>query len=286
MFQGLKRKSPVEKVIYCMVSLLFLIIAASYIYILVWTFLSSVKTHTEIILDPFSLPKKWQWTNYLELGDLFHVNGHSFWEMTFNSMWFSIVGSLLTHIVTLIFAYTCTKYIFPGSKTIYTIILIMLSLPIYGSAGANYVLIRKLGLLDSYAHVLLSLSGFSVYFLYYRAYFKNLSNTYAEAAFIDGAGDFQVCFRVMLPQAKPIFAACFLTTWLASWNSYESTLVYLPNLPTLPVGIYQFNSEMIYRARLDILFAACLVVSIPALIIFIAFNKTLTENVSVGGIKG
>ena len=117
-------------------------------------------------------------------------------------------------------------------------------------------------------------------------FFRNLSWTYAEAAKMDGADPFQIYFRVMFPQAKPIFGALFLTQWIGVWNSYDSALVYLPNLPTLPVGIYQFNKEMIYRARLDILFAACTLIAIPAIILFIAFNKTITTNVSVGGLKG
>lgn len=63
-------------------------------------------------------------------------------------------------------------------------------------------------------------------------------------------------------------------------------MVYLPNIPTLPVGIYQFNTEMLYRARLDILFAACVITVIPAIILYVVFNKAITTNVSVGGIKG
>lgn len=286
MFQGLKRKSLAEKVLYCFVSLIFLIVAASYLYILVWTVISSLKTHPEIVLKPFANPEKWQWKNYLELATVFQVGEHNFWDMVFNSMWFSVVGALLNQLTTITFAYICTKYVFPGSKLVNTIILIMISLPIYGSSGAAYKLYHDLGLLDNYAHVLLSCSGFSMWFLYYRAYFKNLSSTYLEAAFLDGASDLQAYVRVMFPQARPIFTACFITTWLGSWNSYESTLVYLPNLPTLPVGIYQFNAEMIYKARLDVLFAGCVLVSIPAIVIFVAFNKILTENVSLGGIKG
>ena len=103
---------------------------------------------------------------------------------------------------------------------------------------------------------------------------------------MDGANAFQIYLYAMLPQAKPILGALFLTGWVGSWNSYEGALVYLPNLPTMPVGIYQCNTEMIYRARFDILFAACLLVSIPALILFAVFNKTITTNVSVGGLKG
>ena len=123
-------------------------------------------------------------------------------------------------------------------------------------------------------------------FLYFTAYFKNLSWTYAEAAMIDGADDFQIYFKVMFPQTKPIFGALFLTNWITNWNTYESALIYLPQLPTLPVGIYQFNTEMIYRARLDILFAACVIIAIPAIVLFVVFNKMITTNVSVGGIKG
>jgi ABC-type glycerol-3-phosphate transport system permease component len=125
-----------------------------------------------------------------------------------------------------------------------------------------------------------------MFFLYYSAFFKNLSWTYAEAAMIDGAHDFDIYFRVMLPQAKPIFGALFLTQWIGAWNSYDSALIYLPTLTTLPVGIFQFNTEMIYRARLDILFAACVLIALPAIILFIAFNKIITTNVSLGGIKG
>lgn len=286
MFKGLKRKAPAEIALYCFVSLIFLVVALSYIYILVWTLMSSLKTHVEIVMDPFSLPKKIMWSNYAELAEVFHVGNHSFAEMTFNSIWFSVGGALIAQFTTITFAYCCSKYKFPGSELIYPIVLVMMTLPLYGTGGATYRIINSLGLVNSYAHILLSIGGFSSTYLYYRAFFQNLSWTYAEAAMMDGAGDFNIYLRVMFPQARPIFVAMFLTTWLSSWNNYESALVYLSDLPTLPVGIYQFNVEMVYRARLDVLFAACIIVSIPALILFVAFNKVLTTNVSLGGIKG
>ena len=281
-----KRKAPAEIALYSVVSLIFLAVALSYIYIIVWAFIAGCKTHTEIVMDPFSLPEKWNLGHYLEVLQVLEVNGNGFLQMFFNSVWFSVLGTLIQQFVSITLAYACAKYTFPGSKWIYTIILIMITLPIYGNSGAAYVLHSKLGLVDTYARVIVCASGFNTFFLYYMAFFKNLSWTYAEAAMVDGAGDFQIYFKIMLPQAKAIFGALFLTQWIAQWNSYESELVYLPNLPTLPVGIYQFNTEMLYRARLDILFAACVITAIPALILFAVFNKTITTNVSVGGIKG
>lgn len=286
MFKSLKRKSPAEKILYMLVSTLFMAVALSYIYILVWTFLSACKTHTEIVMDPFSLPKEWHLEHFLEVFSRLNVNGNGFGKMLFNSLWFSVVGTLLTQVCSNAFAYCATKYTFPGSKWIYPVFMVVLTLPLFGSSGAQYKLYYNLGLIDNYLQVLTAYSALNVYSMYYMAYYKNMSSVYAEAGRIDGANDFKIFFEIMLPQAKPMFGAMFLTQWIGVWNSYESALVYIPKLPTLPVGIYQFNTEMIYQMRLDILFAACLIVVLPALILFIAFNKTITSSVSVGGIKG
>lgn len=286
MFKSLRRKSLGEKVLYIGVSMFFMLIALSYIYILVWSFISACKTHTEIVMDPFSLPAKWNFNHFLEVMDRLEVNGNGFWSMLFNSVWFSIIGTLLTQFCSITFAYCLAKYSFPGSKWIYTIFLVVLTLPLYGSGGAQYSLYYKLGLVDNYLQIITAYSAVNFHTLYYLAYFQNFSGTYAEAGRMDGAQDFQIYFKIILPQAKPIFGAIFLTQWITVWNSYETVLIYLPNLPTLPAGIYQFNTEMIYQLRLDILFAACLIVVLPALILFIVFNKTITTNVSLGGIKG
>ena len=280
------RKSKGEIALHLFVSLIFLLVAASYVYILVWAVIAGCKTHTEIVVNPFSLPEKWNFGHFPEVFSKLDVGGHDFWEMLFNSVYFSVGGVFIGQATTMAFAYCCTKYKFPGSEIPYTIILIMITLPIYGAGGATYKLYKGLGMVNSYTQILSAAGGMNLTFLYYRACFKGVSWNYAEAAMIDGANDFQIYKNVMMPQAKPLFGALFLTNWLSSWNNYSSALIYLPELPTLPVGIYQFNTEMIYRARLDILFAACVIISIPAIILFVVFNKTLTTNVTVGGLKG
>lgn len=286
MFKSLKRKPLSEKILYIFVSCIFMIVALSYLYILVWTIIAGCKTHTEIVMDPMGLPQKWNFSNFLEVFGRLNVNGKGFWSMLFSSVWFSIVGSLLTQLCSITFAYCTTKYTFPGSKWVYPILIIVMTLPVYGTDGARYKLFYDLGLIDSYFQIISSYTATNAFTLFYMAYFSNMSNVYQEAARVDGAQDFQIWFKVMLPQAKPMFGAMFLTQWIGVWNNYQSALVFIPNIPTLPVGIYQFNKEMIYQARLDILFAACFITALPALILFIAFNKTITTSVSVGGVKG
>ena len=284
--KSLSRKSKGEIAVNLFVALLFLLLAASYVYLLVWAFLAGLKTHSEIVVNPFSLPQVWHWEHYLEVFSLLEVGGNNFFDMLFNSVYFSVGCVFVSQFITMSFAYCCTKYKFPGSDIPYLIVLIMLTLPLYGSGGATYKLYASLGMINSYTQILSAAGGFSINFLYYRACFQGMSWAYAEAAMIDGADHFQIYRKVMMPMAKPMFGALFLTNWLTTWNTYESSLIYLPELPTLPVGIYQFNMEMMYRARLDILFAACVLVSVPAIVLFIVFNKVITTNVSIGGIKG
>lgn len=280
------RKSLSESILHICVSLLFLAVCSSYVYVLVWGLIAGNKTHTEIVLNPFGLPEVWHWEHFLEVFSSLNVGGNNFWNMLLNSLYFSVIGTFITQFTTASFAYCCTRYKFPGSNLPYTIILIMMTLPIYGMGGSTYKILHSMGLINSYAYIITAISGMSAGFLYYRAYFQNMSWSYVEAAQMDGANDFDIYLKIMLPMAKPIFGALFLTGWLTSWNGYETALVHYPDIPTLPVGIYQFNIEMMYRARLDILFAACILVCLPALILFAMFSKVITTNVSLGGIKG
>ena len=284
--KSFRRKSKGEIALHVFVSFVFALVALSYVYLFVWAAIAGFKTHDEIVLTPFSLPETWQWKNYLDVFSLLEVNGNNFWNMLFNSLYFSVLCVLINEFSTMSFSYACTFYKFPGSTLPYTIILIMITLPLYGTAGAKFRLIHQLGMYDSHLQILGSLGGMGITFLYYRAYFKNISPTYIDAAKIDGANDYQIYGKIMAPMAKPLFGALFLQNWLSNWNAYASPLIYLPTHPTLPVGVYLFNTEMIYRARLDILFAACVIISLPAIILFIVFNKTLTTSVTVGGIKG
>lgn len=285
-FEGLKRKAPAEKLLYIVVSIIFGAVCFSYLYILFWMIMSGAKTHPEVVIAPFALPEKWNWKNYIDVFSVLEVNGSNFFKMLFNSLWFSVFPTLTTSWAESTFAYTCEKYTFPTSRWPYFIILFVLTLPVYGSGGAAYRFNYKLGFVNNYIAAFTNWGAFTMHYLYYQAFFKNMSWSYAEAAQIDGANDFQIYYKIMLPLSMPIVSALGLLSWMGKWNTYADMLVYHPKLPTLPVGIYQFNYEMTYRARLDILFAACFLVCIPCLILFICFNKLLTTNISVGGIKG
>jgi multiple sugar transport system permease protein len=249
--------------------------------------MSSLKTHQEVVLDPFGFPAHIQWNNYVDIlstGKI-NVNDTSFFGMVFNSVYFSVAGAFLSAMFTSMLAYVTTKYKFPGSKIYPVAVFVAMFLPIYGTGGATYKLWFNLGLIDSYLFVLTACGGMTVYYLYFSAFYRNLSWGYAEAAEMDGANEFQIYFKTMLPQSMTLFWSLFILIWLGQWNDVSTGLLYLKGKPTLSMGLYFFQINMIHDVSKQLLFAGCFLACIPPLLIFIFCNKILTTNVSLGGFK-
>ena len=203
----LDRKSTAEKIIYTIVFILFTAFALSYLYIFFWGIVASLKTHTENVMKPFAFPEVAQWKNFKEVFTLFTPNDTTFLEMTFNSVFFSVVPAAGGIMFTAMLAYVTTKYKFWGSQIYYYLSFVVMLLPIYSSGGAMYKLIFNLGLINNYAFVITAFSGIGASYMYFAAFFKNLSWSYAEAVFIDGGGHATAFFKIMLPQAMPMLSA-------------------------------------------------------------------------------
>ncbi len=285
LFARFRSRRLSERIVYATVFLIFSAVALSYIYVFYWGVTGGLKTHAEISLSPFSFPEKPQFRNYIDVFPKLNVAGYGFFGMLFNSLFFAILGPLITNFTTAKLAYVTNKYKFPGARLYFIVITFTMILPIYGSGGSMYRLLYNLGFVNSYSQIILAFSGMNGTYLYFYAAFSNLSWDYAEAARIDGANDYTIYYRIMLPQVMAIFGAFFLMGCVGEWNNFQSILIYMPKLPTLAGGIYMFELDMVYHARRDLLYAAYMVTAVPPLILFIVFNKALTSNISLGGIK-
>jgi len=285
-FQELKAMhlTVAERIIRAIVWIIFVCFAASYVYLILWCFYSGARNYADLASNPFGFSRI-QWSNYIEVFTAIQSNGSNFLAMIWHSVYFSFFGPLISIFLTSALAYCCAKYKFVGSSLIPAIILIVMTLPIYGSGTAMYRLLYRLNWLDSYLMIFTSFNGFTGYFLYFYAFYQTVSGVYSEAASLDGANPWQIYYRIILPQAMPLFGSLFLMAWIADWNSYGSALVYMPNLPTLAVGLYQFQTYAAYNNRMDLLFAGCAISMIPPLVLFAFCNKTMMSNVSIGGIK-
>ena len=278
------KKTVSEYILYSIVFLVFAFFAFTYAYMVFWCFYSGLRLPDDIAANPFAFSTV-RFANYLDVFTLMETNGVGFLGMTLNSIYFSLFGCGISIMLTTMLAYVCSKYRFPGSKLIPSIILIMIMLPIYGTGTAMYKLVYYMGIMNSRLMVITSIGGFNIYFLYMHSFFSGVSWSYGEAAEIDGANEWQIFFKIMFPQSIAMAGSLYVMMWLTEWNAYANALIYLPKLPTLAVGIYQFKTQMQYDSKMNILFAGCFVSMIPPLVIFILCNGALMSNVSLGGIK-
>ena len=166
---NLMKKTPAEYVLYSIVFLIFCFFSASYLYMVFWCFYSGTRAPDIVVTDPFGFSKP-NFKNYIDVFELMEANGSGFLQMLANSLYFSIFGCAIAIMVTTMFAYVCCKYRFPGSKLIYMIIIVITTLPIYGSGSGMYRLLFNIGLLNSPLMLITSIGGFNMNFLYIYAF--------------------------------------------------------------------------------------------------------------------
>ena len=149
-----------------------------------------------------------------------------------------------------------------------------------------FVVMNRLGLIDSYASVILPsmFKPFAVFLLVQQM--KTIPNDYLDAARIDGAGLFHIYFRVALPLCIPTLATLAVTTFMESWNDYLWPLLMLTdrNKMTLPIALSTLNGQ--YNTEYNVLMAGSLISMIPIIIIYIAAQKQFKAGLMAGGIKG
>ncbi len=283
----LTKGTVVYKIVFFIVFLIFLAYAISFIFPIFWLVVSSLSSKKEYQAALSFFPSVIQWGNYAKALSAISFHGHSFFEMSFNSLWYSLGGAFLGIATSTCFSYVISKYRFFGRKILYALAIFVMLVPIVGSFASQYRLYKVLGLLNSPTILIAFTSGFGMNFLVMTASFDNLSWNYAEAAFIDGAGHFSVFLMIMLPQIFAPFSALFIVSFIENWNDYMSPFLFMRELPTLSTGLYLYEQEIAndFSLSMPIYFAGVVLCVIPALVLFLVFQNTIMDMTVSGGVK-
>lgn len=262
-----------------------LVYAISLLAPFLWMLLNSVKANEDYVSpNHFGFPRIWRFQNYSDVLT-FEIGGQSILSMFLMSILLTVLGTIINVGLSAISAYCVAKYRFPGRRFILGAAIFTMVVPIIGTMPATYRMLQTLGIDDSIFGVLFLYSGcFGFNFILLHSSFETISWSYAEAAQIDGAGRFQILFRVMLPLAKgPIIAVSILQA-IALWNDYSTPYLYMTSTKTLAVGLQALQTEA--KGNYPWQFAAVMVAVIPIFILFACFQKTIIENTVAGGLKG
>lgn len=274
-----------ERITLTIVFVVFVLYAITLIYPFVMMFYNSFKQSNEFFENIWSIPKNPTSENYKEIfGIKFMKTGII--GMFKNSVILVTIGVGIGILLSCMTSYIIAKYPFKGSKFVYSVVVVCMMIPTTGSLSATYNLLYKTKLLNKFIGNFLMQGGFGGVFLYLYAYFKSVSWTYAESAFIDGAGHARVFFQIMLPQVMGGVMAFFLISFISSWNDYFTQYLFLRAKPTIAVGLQMIVSKYQRQNDWPKIFAGSTIVIIPTLVFFAIFSRKIMENTSVGGIKG
>lgn len=277
--------------VFSFVFIIFAVYAITLIYPFLWLLLNSVKDGFDVVIYPFSFPKTFMFSNYVEIfaptdsSSIFAK--YNVGTMFFNSITLTFGAVFVGTLSTTLAAYTMAKYEFKGRSIVHTFIILCMTIPTLGSLPATYKLMINTQLKDTYVGMMLMMSGgFGGHYLYMFAYFKGLSWSYAESAMIDGANQWKIFVHIMIPLAMPMVSMIMILKTLGYWNDYWMPYLFYSEHPTLAVGLQELKNLAESDFEYGKLFAAMVVATVPIILFYIAFQKRLMSVTIGGGVKG
>lgn len=278
------RDTPGERAFGGFAHLLLIIWSIIVVAPMLWTLLSSFKTSKEIFASPFHLPAKAQWINYAHAWQQAGI-GRAFINTVI------VVGGALVLVMILgaMCAYVLARVQFPGRRAIYYLMLAGLTFPAFLAIVPLFFVLRNFGLLNTLPGLIIVYVAFAlpftVFFLY--SFFKTLPYEIGESAAIDGAGEWQTFFLVMLPMARPGMASVAIFNFLGLWNQYLLPIALNTTKSNwvLSQAIASFASQAGYRTDFGMLFAAVIITIVPVLVIYVIFQRQLQGSVTAGSLK-
>ena len=241
----------------------------------------------KIVLEKFVITRR---AVYYGLGpeQIVHTCKAGFGELLVNALLYTVGGALIYALMPALTAYLCAKYPYKLSAILVVVYTLMMCMPIVGSTPFELTFLRNTGLYDNIiGNYIQKMTGSGMYFFVYLAYFKGTSETYREAAQIDGASQLRIMTTIYFPLAIKIIATVFLIQFVALWNDYQTPLLYLPTHPTLAYAVYYVSYEAfepaLYHTPPRI--AGLMLLAVPIVILFAIFKDKLMGDISLGGIK-
>ncbi len=250
-----------------------------------WVLLSSLKTGNEIFASPWSTPRQPQFVNFSHAWETGSI-GHNL----FNSVVVTVGTLAILLPIGAMAAYVLVKYPFRGSKLILNSFMGGLMFPNFLVIIPLYLLIERLGLLNTKFGLILVYVAYSLAFTVFvlSGFFEQLPNELIEASFLDGCTHAGSFWKVMFPLAKPGILVVAIFNAIGLWNEYPLALVLAQtdNVRTLPIGIANLTNTQQYAGDWGALLAGIVIVMLPVMIIYLVFREQIQKTMLAGALKG
>lgn len=248
-----------------------------------WMLSSSFKSLANTLtVEIHWLPEKLHFSNYTTIW------GADNFELFFaNSIYVAAVVTTSTLFFAAMTGYGLAKFEFPGKGLIFTFIMATMMVPFQVILIPLYLVVRDLHWVNTYRGMIIpgALSAFGVFLM--RQYILSISDEFIDAARIDGAREFSIFLRIILPLSKPALTSLGILTFLGSWNNLLWPLIVVNSnhLQTLPLGLTSIMLSQ-YGVRYNILMSGAVIAAVPTVVVFLIFQRGFVKGIAMGGLKG
>lgn len=265
------------------ITVLTVLCALLWAFPLYWGVISSLKPEDEVVRPFIELwPENLTFDHYLTALTTTQIGS---WYL--NSVAVALGVTLLTITTSMLCGYALSQLQFPGRKALWWLILASFMVPTQALIINHFVLVSQLGLINTWAGIMLPQLIHPVIIIVYKQFFDQVPKDFREAAVMDNAGEFAILFRIYLPMNWGVTTALSIVTFIWTWNAFlwPFLSVTKTEMMTMPVGITQVNDAFgVYYARQ---LAAAVLAGLPVALAYLLFQRKVTEAITLSaGIKG
>ncbi len=248
----------------------------------VWAFSTSFRLGRESFsLPPQWLPTDWRISNYQDVLDAL-----PFFRFVFNSLKVAVLITVIQVVTCSTAAFAFARLRFRGRDALFFVFLSSLMVPQYVTIIPIFIIIRRLELLDSHWALILpsAFSAFGVFLL--RQYFMTIPRDLEDAARVDGAGFFEIYWRIMMPLVAPALVTLTIFSFNYHWNEFFRPLIFLSTWEqmTLPLGLTVLRGYL-GTGNTAAVMAGVTMALAPVLVVFLLFQRYLIEGITLTGLK-
>lgn len=249
-----------------------------------WMLTNSLKTEAEAsVIPPTLWPRQLLWLNYPEALERMHFANALANTVVITTL--CVIGQVLSSSMV---GFGFARFRFRGRNFLFLLMLSTMMLPAQVSMIPLFVGFRTLGMIDTFWPLVLPLwLGSPFYVFMFRQFFSQVPEELVEAARIDGAGNWMIYWRLMLPLSGPVIAIVAIYTFMFTWNDFLGPLIYLndPANNTLTLALNAFNGQY-GVSDVQLLMAASFVTMLPCIVLFFAAQRYFVDTGVTAGLKG
>lgn len=259
------------------------VLAVVFLYPVFLMVLAAFKTTPEIFRNPFGLPETWSLATFQEVW-----RRANFGLYLRNSLLVTGASALLLVACAAPAAYALARYEFRVRAALFLFFLAGIMIPIRLGILPLYLLMRDLNLLDTPLSLILTYaaSGMPMAVFLLVVFFRNLPRQLEDAGRIDGASEYQIFLRIMLPLVRPGLATVVIVNVVPWWNDFFFPLLFLQSdtWKTIPLGMQIFFGQ--HMTNWSLVFSGMLMASLPLLIIYLVMSRQFIAGLTAGAVKG